>query len=135
VKLQLSINDLGLLVFGGIDPVTKVELRASFDMAFSPRICLSSWKKCGAVPLTREALHSDKVRHEIIVNRDGSTNTDIDPMSAALVQMEISNHMSCDFLSTMGYDGSQLRIDAPKQSAKKFEITVPNSKERVEAIQ
>jgi len=135
MKLQLSINDLGLLVFGGIDPVTKVELRASFDMAFSPRICLSSWKKCGAVPLTREALHSDKVRHETIVNRDGSTNTDIDPMSAALVQMEMSNHMSCDFLSTMGYDGSQLRIDAPKQSAKKFEITVPNSKERVEAIQ
>ena len=134
-KLTLGINDLPLIVFGGNDPETGIDLRPSFDLAFSPRICLSSWKKCGAVPMTREPLSSTKVRHEIIMNSDGSSNSDIDPMSAALLQMEHSNHISCDFLSTMGYDGSQLRINAPRQSAKKFQLTVPNSKERVEAIQ
>ena len=82
-KLALGVNDLGLLVFGGTDPQTKVELQASFDLAFSPRICLSSWNKCGAVPLTRAALNSNKVRHEVIMNSDGSSNSDIDPMSAA----------------------------------------------------
>jgi len=46
-KLTLGINDLPLIVFGGTDPETKVELRALFDLAFSPRIHLSSWKKWG----------------------------------------------------------------------------------------
>lgn len=71
----------------------------------------------------------------MIMNSDGSADSEIDTMSVALLQMERSNHMSCDFLSAMGCDGSQLWIDVPKQSAKQFELTVPNSKERVEAIQ
>ena len=60
-KQQLMLKDLALLVFGGKDPITGVELEDSFSKAFSQRVCLAAWRRCGAVPLTREPLNDNNL--------------------------------------------------------------------------
>jgi hypothetical protein len=48
---------VGLLVFGGMDPVSKVVVSEStFDVAFSKDRTCEVWKKVGAAPLTRACL-------------------------------------------------------------------------------
>ena len=43
-------------------------------------------------------------------------------------------HQACDFLSTVGCGGSQLRTTAPRSARKRYQLTEPQSKERIEAI-
>ena len=40
----------------------------------------------------------------------------------------------CDFLTSLGCDGNRLWISAPRRGAKKYEITQPQSKERLELL-
>ncbi len=40
----------GLLVFGGVDDKTKLELEPEFEIGFSRQRCLDSWEKIGAAP-------------------------------------------------------------------------------------
>ncbi len=50
VSLQPWI--VGLIVFGGTDPVTGFELiDCAFKAAFSKKACLNAWAKLGAAPL------------------------------------------------------------------------------------
>ena len=46
----------------------------------------------------------------------------------------MSNHTACDFLSSLGCDGSRLCISAPRRRAKKYNLTQPQSKERIELL-
>ena len=46
----------GLLVFGGVDINTGLELPSAFELGFSCQRCLESWVKIGAAPLTRKCL-------------------------------------------------------------------------------
>jgi len=134
-NMTLRVDDLPLLVFGGKDPETGVELVNSFANAFNEDNCMSAWAKCGAVPLTRQPLSSGNLKHEVIMNADGTIAEDWDPESHKLLQMEQCNKVQCAFLASLGYHLSQLRIDAPRRSIKKFQFTEPQSKERVAAIQ
>ena len=68
------------------------------------------------------------------MNVDQTINTTIDPEGSILLRIEESNHAACDFLTSIGYDGSRLRLLAPRQGAKKYELTQPQSKERVELL-
>ncbi len=44
---------VGLVVFGGTDPISGVVVPCSaFDIAFSKEQNCAVWKKCGAAPLT-----------------------------------------------------------------------------------
>jgi hypothetical protein len=98
---------------------------------------LSCWKKCGAVPLTRAPLvrRDPKVRHEVPTGRaaDIASQQEEDPAVTHLRNIENMNHFHCDYLSANGYDGSQLRRDAPKR-ATFVAVTQPHSKERIQAI-
>jgi hypothetical protein len=58
---SLKVVDLPMLVFGGVCSATKVVLADAFSEAFSVERNLSCWRKCGAVPLTRLPLRSNKV--------------------------------------------------------------------------
>jgi len=135
MKEGLRIDDLPFLVFGGKDPIAGVELRNAFALAFSKENCLSAWNKCGAVPLTMEALKSPTLRHKVLINADGTVDDESDPDAKHLLQIEACNRVQAEFLLTLGYDSTHLRMDAPKVSAKKFKLTEPQSKERIEAIQ
>ena len=46
----------GLLVFGGVDLDTGLELSSAFELGLSCQRCLELWAKIGAAPLTRKCL-------------------------------------------------------------------------------
>jgi len=133
-KKTITITDLPLLVFGGTDPETGIELTDAFSDCFCLENCLSCWSKCGAVPLTRAPMSDKAIRHEVVMNSDQTINTVLDPEGSKLLQLEEANHNACDFLTSIGYDGGRLRLDAPRRGAKKYELTQPQSKERVELL-
>ena len=81
----LMIAYLPLLVFGGKDDgITDAEKRYAFTEGFSIDAKLNFWKKCGAVPLTISCLLSDMVRHEVVVEPDGTVDVDTDPEGKVL---------------------------------------------------
>jgi len=134
LKKNINVTDLPFLVFGGSDPETGAELTDAFNKSFSVANCLSAWRKCGAVPLTRAPMEDKGIRHEVVLNEDQSVNSTIDPAGSKLLQLEQANHSACDFLSSIGYDGSRLRMSAPRRGAKKFHVTEPQSKERIDLL-
>jgi hypothetical protein len=134
-KTTMRVTDLPLLVYGGSCNDTGIELPSAFEDGFSIRSNLLAWKKCGAVPLTRCALQSDKVRHEVPVHGalDHMDNLTDDPEVEILKQLEISNRAFCQQLTNSGCDGSLLSIRAPVRT-KSAGIMVKNSKERITAL-
>ena len=60
----------GLLVFGGVDEDTRLELDSAFEFGFSREWCLDSWTKIGADPLTRKCLDEPQVRKSIHMDTD-----------------------------------------------------------------
>lgn len=135
-KLTVTVTDLPLLVFGGTCPKTGIELIDSFGKAFSIESNVNCWKKCGAVPLTRNPVHSKGVRSEIAVGR-AALEEDMsfdDPEIKELKRIEALNHFYTDILSANGFDGSELRLEAPTRETF-VAVTKANTKERVQAIQ
>jgi hypothetical protein len=57
-------------------------LAPAFHNAFSQRKNLRSWKVCGAVPLTREALRHHIVRHEVARDATVVQQEHFDPLSS-----------------------------------------------------
>jgi hypothetical protein len=137
-KKTLTMMDIGKLVFGcdekeGEDP----ELRDAFSAGFGIEMNLKCWAKCGAVPLTRQALMSDKVHHDVIVeDANGVIDLEADPVTTKLLALEEHNRACCDALSDMGMDPSHLLLTAPKVTKEKIEIGVtrPMSKESLLAL-
>jgi hypothetical protein len=90
-----------LLVVGGEDPDTKLELPSAFEMGFSREACKASWTKVGAAPLTRACLNDPKVRKSI---GDGD-----DEYAQLLRTIQEANDYAVFALSEAGYDGSALQ--------------------------
>ncbi len=94
---------IGLLVFGGIDPISHETLpKNAFQEGFSEEKCLVSWSKVGAAPVTCKCLESKKVRCEL-----GDADDDMNNVAKLI---EEANFLSCHFLSTNGYNGLALRV-------------------------
>jgi len=130
VNKPMILTDLALLVFGGTDRVTGMRIDNTFEKAFSKEKNLSCWKKCGAVPLTRFPLQLQCVRQQIEHGPGAKENK----AELLLRDLQRWNHYYCDFLSSNGYAGDQLKADAPVRRTISA-ITVPNSKARLKAIQ
>jgi hypothetical protein len=133
--MTITVTDLPLLVFGGVCPRTGAPLKNAFADAFSMRMNLSCWRKCGSVPLTRSPVHGPGVRSQVPVGA-AATRGDmsfVDPQVAMLKHVESLNHFYCDFLSASGYDGAKLRKNAPTRSTY-VAVTEAHSQQRVEAI-
>ena len=63
---SLSPWIVGLVVFGGVDPVTKINVeRNAFEEGFNKDACLDAWAKIGAAPCTRKCLEDKQVRRTI----------------------------------------------------------------------
>jgi len=133
-KKSINVNDLPLLVFGGEDPETGLKLTDAFNNSFSKENCLSAWHKCGAVPLNRSPMNDTTTRHKLVVNADQTVNSIINPHGSKLLQLELLNHSACDFLTSLGYDGTRLHISSPRRGAKKYDVTQPQSKKRIKLL-
>jgi len=125
----VSINTchIGVLVFGGTDPVTgRPGYRNAFAVAFNKAKNLGAWAKVGAAPLTEACLNSEKVRHE--------AGVDGDPLVAMLRNMQLHNDTCCLLLRRRGYSADLLSAKLDEREAQTNEVTEPNTKERVEAL-
>ena len=118
---------IGLLVFGGKDPVTKIcGYKDAFAIGFSKECNLSAWASVGAAPLTRRCLKNEMIAH-----------TEGDPMHTVYKNIEAANHSACNLLSARGYNGIKLKVSLKEgfhAQASTAAVTVPNSKERLDAI-
>jgi hypothetical protein len=134
VDKGMMITDLPLLVFGGTCTKTGAILTNAFQNAFSHDSNLAVWAKCGAVPLTRLAIKSNKVRHEVPVmaaleHQEGLTITVESPEIQKLQELDDLNLFYCNILNCSGFAGSKLRMEAPKRRLI-VAISKPNSMER-----
>ena len=118
---------VGLVVFGGTDPISGVVVLCSaFDMGFSKERNCAVWEKCGAAPLTRACLQNNsQVRREI--------GDDDDAANTAMTRIQESNNVSTHFLSRNGFDGNVFKDNVKKVGRKS--VTVRHSTERIEKIQ
>jgi hypothetical protein len=118
---------VGLVVFGGTDPISGVVVPCSaFDVAFSKERNCAVWEKCGAAPLTRACLQNNsQVRREM--------GDDEDATNMAMVHIQESNNVSTHFLLCNGYNGNAFKDTIKKVSRKS--VTVRHSSERIEKIQ
>ena len=64
---------IGLLVFGGTDPILQFGVESAFQFGFCRERNLNAWSKCGAAPITRCCLKNhSQVRREM--GDDDATN-------------------------------------------------------------
>ena len=94
-------------MFGGTDTLTNAVIRGSFSSVFSVDANISCWEKCGAVSLTQSSLLSNQVRHELVVDNDGTIDPVTDHQVVLLTNLELLNKTCCTILSSKGFDGAK----------------------------
>jgi hypothetical protein len=118
---------VGLVVFGGTDPVSGVVVPCSaFEMGFSKEHNCAVWEKCGAATLTRACLQNNSQVRRELGNDNDATNT-------AMLHIQESNNVSTHFLSRIGYNGEVFKNTIKKVNRKS--VTVRHSMERIAKIQ
>ena len=91
---------VGLIVFGGVDPETNIVMQLAFDEGFLREGCRNAWGKVGAVPLMRSCLTNKKVRKWL---SDGTTD-----FQQLLLNIQDANDMANHALTSGGYNGNAL---------------------------
>ena len=129
---------VGLLVFGGVDPVSEIRCANAFEKGFSIEANETSWEKIGAAvkkgsspesdgTITRACLQSAKVRHD-------GTDTN-DPLFDKYQAIQAHNERATTALDYLGYKDHLLHVKFNEDvHRRKKPVTVKNSKERQEAI-
>eukprot|EP00804_Cyclotella_cryptica_P002589 CCRYP_010430-RA/>CCRYP_010430-RA protein AED:0.08 eAED:0.03 QI:0/0/0/1/0/0/2/0/413 len=99
---------VGLLVFGGTDPVSQfVVSESAFEFGFSRDKNLNAWSKCSAAPLTRCCLENhSKVRREM--------GDDDDATIKMMQDIQTANDIRTHFLTAHGYNGEAFKGTANK---------------------
>ena len=117
---------VGLLVFGGTDPVSQfVVSESAFEFGFSREKNLNAWSKCGAAPLTRCCLENhSQVRREM--------GDDNDATNKMMQDIQTANDISTHFLTAHGYNGEAFKATVNK--VKKVGVTAKHSMERINMI-
>ncbi len=105
---------VGLLVFGGTDPISRFVVESAFEFGFSPEKNLNAWSKCGAAPLTRCCLKNHShVRSEI--------GDDDDATNQMMQEIQTANDISTHFLTAHGYNGDAFKATVNK--VKRMSVT------------
>ena len=119
---------VGLFVFGGEDPVSKLvltEKECAFEVAFNTEANLRAWQKIGAAPCTRLCLSDRKVRRQLGDAKDS--------MNELMASIQEANTSAVALLTRRGYYGDFLAATV-NPLIKRKAITVPHSKERLLAM-
>ena len=99
-----GITLIGLLIFGGTDPITKRGgYRISFQEAIIKEKCLEDWAKVGAAPLTMKCLESETIWHELTEDND-----DDNPLAKVYRAMQAQNDFSIAWLNVNGLSGKHM---------------------------
>ena len=87
-------------------------------------------------PFTRKCLQNDKVKHEIVMQEDGTIDVDADHLSVKLLEIEGMNKTSTALLDLHGLDGILFKICAPRLDKAKTNVgvTVPQSRARQDLL-
>ena len=128
-KLSLNMGPhlVGLLVYGGVYPVSGVELGNAFEAAFGTDANLHAWGLIGAAPLTRAYLKDPRVCH----NGTDSEDPEYDIYQA----IQATNKRVTEALLFYGYKGDLLEVTIDKDvHCRKKSVTVANTQARQEAI-
>ncbi len=118
---------VGLLVFGGTDPVSKHVIETcAFTVGFCHEQNISSWLKCGAAPPTRAPLNGHpKVRRELNDADDG--------FNAMMREIQAANISSTVLLCINGYNGKVFEATIKKKQEQRA-VTVQHSQERIDLL-
>jgi hypothetical protein len=134
----LGFPDVGYLVFGGtvkLSDGTEVVL-AAFAKYLSREHIQAAREKCGYFPASRNALRSDRLRHEIVEDEDGEVDEEEDPYGSMLEALEQQNHDTVARLVERSYALATLgkrnveRISATQTEGRSAVKTLPNTRAR-----
>jgi len=80
--------------------------------------------KFWTVLLTRSALQSDQVLHEVVVEVEDTIDVDTDPKANLLYNLKVENKMYYIVLTLTGYDGNWFKMHAPRVIKSKTIATI-----------
>jgi hypothetical protein len=143
---RLGLDDFGYIIFGGKVPLnaeTSVELCPAFEDGLRPDLIKKAREKCGYCPATRQALKSDRIRHEIVETADGDVDCGADPYGKLLSILEEDNHKACNQLIEAGYNTAAVnnfyrrvrRVTAAQVIGREATQTLPATRERQDLLQ
>jgi hypothetical protein len=128
--MKLGLSTFGLIVYGGVCPISNVVCKNAVDSAFNVKSNLHSWAEVGAVPFTMKCLVNKKVGHN-------GTDRD-DPNFDACLDVQLQNDYSTTQLMMMGYKGEMLRVLYLEDKVRALQaaalVTVPHTRKRQEAL-
>ena len=84
-KNTIQPIDIPLLIFGG--GPQDIGLKNSFDASSGYEKNVKNWAEIGVKPFDRNYLLDDKVKHDVVVAKDGAMNIDADPLSQKLLDI------------------------------------------------
>ena len=113
---------VGLIIFGGVDPETNIIVESACEQGFSREACKHAWEKVGAAPLTRECLTNKKVRRSI---GDGSAD-----YQQLLLNIQDTNDVATHALTAGGYNGNVVLKRTIVEIPTIQQITEEHSQER-----
>ena len=144
---KVTMNDVGFIIFGGDYQIAPggsfIRLDNAFALGFTKSRLESAMKKCGYVPATRAALESGKLRHELVLNKEGETDEDLNDvsMAKAILEIEKMNHDAVEKLEEKGYSLANtlkrsLKKKSPSSSVEieQHQTTVPGTSEHQRAL-
>jgi hypothetical protein len=99
--IKLGPSTFGLIVYGGVSPISKVLCENAVNRAFNVKSNQHFWAEVGAVPFTIKCLENKKVGHD-------GTDRD-DPNFDAFADVQSQNDYCTTQLTMMGYKGEMLR--------------------------
>ncbi len=62
--IKLGYKTFGLVVYGGMCPISRIQGRDAVAEAFSVNANKKAWAQVRAVPFTKKCLKNPKVRHD-----------------------------------------------------------------------
>ena len=133
LKKAIQPIDIPSLIFGCEEIPT---LKNAFEMAFGVDENIKIWATIGINPFNRKCLTDTKVKHEVVMEEDGTINVDADPLTNKLLEIEDLNKNATELLMAHGLNGKVLRRSAPRNliSASKTKVTAPQSRERQDLL-
>ena len=138
-KAKVQFEDISYILFGGDKEFrdgTRLILKNAFAMSLNQEHLTSAQEKCGYVPATRIALESGKLRHELVIDRNGDVDQDSNDLgiAAMLLKLEKENHEAVHRLQLKGYNiATILKRDLERNNrqsdAFQETITIPGTTE------
>lgn len=122
---NINMSQVGLIVYGGVDPETNLVVQSAFEAGFSRNACVHAWEKVGAAPPTRACLENKKVLKSL---GDGNES-----YQALLLGIQMSNDIATHTLTSAGYKGSALMATI-NEYPKTNQITEEHDKDRLDLM-